>query len=318
MLAIAMATATSYAQTDILFTQHWALPAFYNPARSGETDFLRIGAGARLQWAGISGAPKTFDGSADMPFLIGGKHRIGAGAVVTQESIGLFSNLLTAVQGSYRLKAFKGVLSIGVRAGYYNTTFKGSQIYIPDDDDYHQPNDPNLPDRDVTGNALDLSLGASFSKGGWHGGLSFLHITSPEINLNTEGSENNASKHYATSLPGTLYFEAGGNIKLKNTLFEMQPSLIAASDFKAFSAGISLRGTYNRFISAGIGYRWNDAVSIMAGAEFKDFFVGYSFDYPTSALRKASAGSHELVAGYRLKLNLSGPNRHRHRSIRIM
>ncbi len=79
-----------------------------------------------------------------------------------------------------------------------------------------------------------------------------------------------------------------------------------------------MRATYNKFISFGLGYRWNDALSLMIGAEFKNFFLGYAFDYPLSALSKASAGSHEIVAGYRLKLDLSGKNKNKHRSIRIM
>ena len=56
----------------------------------------------------------------------------------------------------------------------------------------------------------------------------------------------------------------------------------------------------------------------MVGAEFKNFFLGYAYDYPTSAINKASSGSHELVAGYQLKLDFSGKNRNKHRSIRIM
>lgn len=56
----------------------------------------------------------------------------------------------------------------------------------------------------------------------------------------------------------------------------------------------------------------------MVGASFRNFFIGYSFDYSTSAIARASSGSHEIVAGYQIKLDLSGKNRHRHRSIRIM
>lgn len=79
-----------------------------------------------------------------------------------------------------------------------------------------------------------------------------------------------------------------------------------------------MRATYNKFLSFGLGYRWNNAVSIMIGAEFKNFFLGYAFDYPLSAIAKASSGSHEIVAGYQLKLDLSGKNKNKHRSIRIM
>ncbi len=312
-----MAASPAYAQTDMIFTQHHALPTLYNPARTGDIDFLRIAGGVRLQWVGITNAPKSFVGAADMPFAIG-KKRIGAGVTFSQESLGLFSNLLVSAQGSYRFKMLKGVLAAGIQIGYYNSRFRGSDVYIPGDDDYHQPADPSIPTQDLSGNAVDFSLGVNYTHKYFHAGVSVAHLTSPKITLSREGSESNESQRYETTLPRTLYFDAGGNIALENTLFQLQPSLLAASDFKAFSAEISLTAKYNNFISAGLGYRWKDALCIMIGGEYKNFFLGYAFDYPLSAISRASSGSHEIVAGYRLKLDLSGKNKNRHRSIRIM
>lgn len=309
--------AVARGQGDIIFTQHWALPTLYNPARTGETDFLRIRGGARLQWIGVERAPKSFTAAADIPFLLG-KKRIGAGVTFSQESLGLFSNLLMSAQGSYKLRFLKGLLSIGLQAGYYNSRFRGSEVYIPDNDDYHQPNDPYIPTRDLSGNAFDLSLGVDYSHRLFHAGLSVLHLTSPNVKMSVEASESTESQQYETELPRTVYFDAGGNIKLQNTLFQLQPSLLAATDFNDFSAEIALRAKYNNFISLGLGYRWRDALSVMIGGEYKNFFIGYAFDYPLSAISKASSGSHELVAGYSLKLDLSGKNRNKHRSIRIM
>jgi hypothetical protein len=79
-----------------------------------------------------------------------------------------------------------------------------------------------------------------------------------------------------------------------------------------------MRATYNRFLSFGVGYRYKSAISAMVAAEFKNFFIGYAYDYATSAIAKASSGSHELVIGYKLKLNFEDKNRNKHRSIRIM
>lgn len=317
LIMLLPAPALLHAQSDIIFTQHWALPTLYNPARTGETDFLRIRGGARLQWVGVEHAPKSFTAAADAPFLIG-KKRIGAGITFSQESLGLFSNLLISAQGSYKLKFLKGQLSLGLQAGYYNSRFRGSDVYIPGEDDYHQPNDPSIPTRDLSGNAFDLSLGAAWAREKFHLGLSVLHITSPTVRMSEEASESTESQQYETELPRTLYFDAGGNIKLQNTLFQLQPSLLAATDFNDFSAEIALQAKYNNFISVGLGYRWKDALSIMIGGEYKNFFIGYAFDYPLSAISKASSGSHEIVAGYSLKLDLSGKNRNKHRSIRIM
>ena len=56
----------------------------------------------------------------------------------------------------------------------------------------------------------------------------------------------------------------------------------------------------------------------MIGAEYKNFIAGYAYDYPVSAIVKASSGSHEVSLGYSLKLDLSDKNKNKHKSIRIM
>ncbi|MDE6118011.1 MAG: type IX secretion system membrane protein PorP/SprF, partial [Duncaniella sp.] len=70
--------------------------------------------------------------------------------------------------------------------------------------------------------------------------------------------------------------------------------------------------------SAGVGYRYKDAVSLMLGAEIKGIFLGYSYDYNFGDIAGASSGSHEIFAGYSLKLDFSEKNRNKHKSIRIM
>ncbi|MDE6109535.1 MAG: type IX secretion system membrane protein PorP/SprF, partial [Muribaculaceae bacterium] len=104
----------------------------------------------------------------------------------------------------------------------------------------------------------------------------------------------------------------------KNTLFDILPSVIVASDFTFTSAVVNARARYRKFLSIGVGYRWNDAVTVTLGAEFRNFFVGYSFDYSTAAIAKASSGSHELFLGYSLKINNGDKNKNKHKSIRIM
>lgn len=307
----------AYAQNDVQLTQYWAVPTYYNPAFTGSTDYLRIRGGAKLQWIGIHNAPKSFLGTADSPLKIG-KKRIGLGVNAMQESLGLFSNMLINVQASYKFKALKGEFSVGIQGGYYNTKFKGSEIYIPDNDDYHESTDTSLPNQDLVGNSFDLSAGISYTHKYFTLGLSGLHLLAPKVKLNIEGSESNDSENYETDLPRALYFTASGNIPLKNTLFELQPSLLVASDFSDFTGEADLRVRYNKMFTLGVGYRWKSALKAELSAEIKNFFLGYAYEYPLSSIAKASSGSHEILAGYRLKIDFSKKNRNKHRSIRLM
>ncbi|MDE6480566.1 MAG: type IX secretion system membrane protein PorP/SprF [Muribaculaceae bacterium] len=314
--------AVSRGQSDPLYSQAWALPTLYNPASAGSTDFLRIRGAARLQWVGIENAPKSFTGAADIPFKFL-ERRWGGGVNITQEGIGLFSNTYVNGQISGRLKKlFGGELSIGLQVGYFGSSFKGSEVYIPDDDDYHDSNDPSIPKQDVGGGSIDFGIGLQYTHPKFHVGVSMLHPASPKVKLNTKGTTNSSATsdnhEFETYVSRTIYLTAGSNISIKNTLIELQPDLIVASDLKSVSGVLSLKGWYNKMMFGGIAYRWDDAVSINLGAEFKNFILGYAYDIPTSRILKASSGSHEIVVGYRMKLDFSGKNRNRHRSIRLM
>ncbi len=317
IFAVLCAATTAAAQTDVQMTQYWAVPTLYNPGATGSSDYLRIRGGARLQWVGIDNAPRSFLAVAESPLQIG-KKRIGLGVNMAQESLGLFSNLDMNIQASYKLKVLKGELSIGVQGGFFTQKFKGSEVEIPDGDDYHESTDEAIPTQDLSGNVFDLGAGIQYTHKYFYVGISALHLLSPTVRMSIEGSESTESKQFETEVPRMFYFTAGSNIEIKNTLFELQPSVLVKTDLAMFTAEATVQARYNKFLRFGIGYRWKDAVSVMVGAEFKNFFLGYSYDYPLSAISKASSGSHELVAGYQLKLDFSGKNKNKHRSIRLM
>lgn len=311
------ATFHVYAQSDLILTQYWTVPTLYNPADAGNTDMLRIRGAGRLQWVGMSDAPKSFAAAADMPFKISG-NRIGAGILVKQDTRGLLSGLLAGAQVNYRFNMKQGSLGIGLQAAYYHGKFKGSEVQLPEENDNPETTLPALPTQDVAGKTIDFSIGAAYSSKIFHAGVSILHLTAPTVKMTKEKSESTDSQLYETHLPRTLYFETDGNIELQNSLFILQPSLIAATDFDFWTAEATMRAIYKSFLSLGIGYRWKDAVTFMIGAEYKNFFLGYAYDYPVSAVSRSSSGSHEIVAGYSLKIDLSGKQKHRQRSIRLM
>lgn len=328
---------SSKAQGDALMTQYWAVPTYYNPGAIGDTDYLRIRGGGRLQWVGIDNAPQTFLAAADMPFKFINK-RFGTGLVMQQESYGLFKNLTINAQIGYKQKLFKGELTAALSVGFINQKFMGSEVFIPDDDDFHSPEDEAIPTRDVAGNALDLGVGIFYTHRKFWAGVSLLHANNPTVTFTSDSesstvtragetpggggdggsSSSGLTKKYQFTANRTAYFMAGSNIPIKNTLFEVIPSVIVRSDFTFTDFEITGRLRYKKLFTAGLGYRYNDALSIMLGAEIKGIFIGYSYDYHLSDISKASSGSHELVAGYNLKLDFSEKNRNKHKSIRIM
>ncbi len=321
LATLSAATLATNAQTDATLSQYYEVPSYYNPSAIGNTDNIRIRGGARLQWLGIDNAPRTFAGVADMPFKIGSK-RLGVGVKVSQESIGLYKTLDLGAQIAYKLRKWGGMWSVGLQIGMYDQSFKGTEVYIPDDDNYHESTDDAIPTTDIHGTALDLGAGLWYEHPRFYAGLSCTHLTSPTITMNAAanegGSETSSDRKYQFQARRTLYFTAGCNIPIKNTLFELVPSILVRSDFSFTTGEITARARYRKLFSFGIGYRYDDALVATIAAEFKNFFVGYSYDYALSKIHSASSGSHEMFIGYSLKLDLSDKNRHRHKSVRIM
>ncbi len=331
-LGIAGASA-QYAEP--MMSQYYELPSFYNPGAMGRTDFIRVRAGGRLQWVGIDRAPVSVAGVADMPFKIG-KRRLATGLALQHESYGLYRNMTLGAMIAYRMKFLGGTLSPGLRIGLLNQSFKGSEVYIPDDDDFHNPTDEALPTSDVGGNALDLGAGLTYERRGFMAGVSVLHANSPTVRFTSDGigsgaisgsrdgtpgdtpSSPEGVKNYEFHVSPTLYFTLAGNIPIKNTLFEVLPSAMIVSDFSDITGIATARFRYNKMVSAGLSYRYRDGVALHLGLEIKNFYAGYTYEYPLSEISKASSGSHELVAGYSFKLDLSDKNRHKHKSIRIL
>lgn len=308
------------AQNDALLSHYFEVPAFYNPAATGLTDLVRIHGGSRLQWVGIDNAPTTFLALADTPFKLLGR-RFGAGVSVNHQSMGLYRNLSAALQISYKLKLFGGQLSVGLQPGIISDTFKGSEVFIPDDDDYHDDSDNAIPRTDMSGTALDIGLGLWYERKAFWAGVAVSHLNSPKVAFSAEsgGSSGDAEvQNFEFGPARSIYFTAGCNIEIKNTLFEVLPSMLVMSDFTFTRAIATARLRYKKFLSAGIAYRHDDAVSALLSVEYKGFYLGYSYDYPTTAISGASSGSHEIFAGYALKLDLSDKNRHKQKSIRIM
>ena len=143
-IAYILSVMPAAAQTDAQYTQYFEVPAYYNPAAIGRQDAIRIRAAGRLQWVGIDNAPRDIALMADMPVKIGSK-RIGLGLLAQSASEGLFRNLSIGLQAGYKFKLLKGEFTAAVQLGFANEVFKGSDVFIPDDDDYHEGVDDARP-----------------------------------------------------------------------------------------------------------------------------------------------------------------------------
>jgi len=302
------------AQSDAAFSHSWVGKSYYNPAAAGELNAIHMTLGSRMQWVDFKHAPMNFYLTVDAPYKLMGQ-RLGLGVKAEYERIGLYTNTRIGAQVAYKRKLGKNMmLSVGIQPGVFSQTFRGKEVIMPEDD-AHQGNDEAIPKQDVSGTAFDANVGVFFSHPRYWAGLAVTHVTSPGIELKVSRE---AIDYYEFKVSRGYYFMGGGNIPINNTLFEIQPSALFAMTQNVWTAQIAAMLRYNRMFNIGVGYRHKDAVTAMIGVNLKDAYIGYAYDYPISAISKATFGSHEVFVTYNVKLENREKNKNKQKSVRLM
>lgn len=297
------------AQFDAQFSQYWTVENYYNPAKAGtERNKAYVTALHKMQWLGISGAPKTtfITGEAGIDFF-GRTH--GVGASFFNEKIGLFSISTVSAQYAFKLKLLNGILSLGLEAGLFDLSFDGTKMYSPTGATYHNPNDNGMPNSEVEGSKLNVNFGVRYSTEHYYVGISSTKLTEPVMEF---------SDLISMYVGRVYYLSAGGNINLSNPLYQFRPSFLVKTDFLNTEIDVTARMIYNDFLWAGVSYRWKEALIFSLGAEIRNFRVGYSYDYSTTDIAKVSSGSHEFSLSYIIELNLSKNNKYKYKSVRVL
>ena len=301
------------AQVDAAMSHFWVGKSYYNPAAAGEKNGINMVLGSRMQWVDFKHAPMTFYLTTDMPYKLLSQ-RFGVGVKAEFERIGLYTNTRIGAQIAWKKRFGKRTLSVGVQPGVFSQTFRGKEVIMPEDE-AHQGNDEAIPKQDVSGTAFDANVGILFTAPHYWASASVTHVTSPGIELKVSRE---SIDYYEFNVSRSYYFMGGGNIPINNSLFEIQPSAMFALSGKSWTAQVATMLRYNRMLNIGAGYRYKDAVTAFIGVNLKDAYIGYAYDYPVSAISKATFGSHEVCVTYFVKMENREKNKNKQKCVRLM
>lgn len=305
ILFLCIATAVR-AQHDAQFSQYFMTLGYYNPAYAGTSGDLNLFGIHRQQWVGLKGGPpKSFFVTADMPLKLG-ETNLGIGAVLFTESLGLIQSTQIAGQFAYKNKLFGGTLSIGLQLGIANQSFDGTKISFGEG---VTSEDPAIPRTLVEAMAFDINAGIYYTRKDFYFGVGAMHVTEPELML---------EENVYTYIAGSYNLVSGYNIKLKNPLYELQPSVFMKTNTQSFQTDITGRVVYNKMFNGGLSWRVNESIVFLLGATFGNVQVGYAYDFPTTPILKGTTGSHELMINYKLKLKKTKTGKNKHKSVRIL
>ena len=295
------------AQYDAAFTNYWTLQSYFNPAASGLDGKLDIRGAYSMQLTGFEGAPQTMLATADMPlFFLGPRHGVGVGFM--NDKIGLFANKKLYLQYAYHQPLGGGQLSIGARVGFLNETFDGSKLDVRDS------GDPAFASNEVDGMALDVDFGLRYTyKKIWYAGLSSMHLTGPTIKLGDD-------KTRQTSVSRLYYLTGGYAVRFKQPEYMLYTTAILRTDLQAWRGDVTARLAYNGekiHLYGGVSYSPTVSVAMLLGTQFHGLQIGYSYEFYTGGIGVLH-GTHEVVLGYQMDLNIFKKGKNLHKSVRIL
>jgi len=278
------------------YTQYMFTKLAYNPGYAGAGKGICVQGLVRQQWVGFKEtddegntynvAPETYLISVHSPikFLRG-----GLGGTIVQDKIAYQNNISLNLMYAYQTTLGMGDLGIGIQFTLLNKNIDFSNFRPID------TSDPVLNGKGEESDMIfDMGLGLYYRMPDtYYIGLSVLQLL--ESQSDPAATSTQLSRQY--NLVG------GYELTFPNLpSFDMLPSFLIKTDGVSMQMDLTALMRYRNQFWGGLTYRYQDAVAIIVGMEYKNFNVGYSYDITTSAI--GSWGSHEIRLGYCFKIEV--------------
>ena len=273
----------TFAQQDPQFSQNMWNRLQPNPGFAGANGGICATLLGRMQWVGFDGAPNTYLLNVDGYVAA---IRGGVGLSVMSDNIGVQKGIAAKISYAYKLNLGTGSLGIGADVGILMSSLDGLKL-VP-----AQGNDNSIPTGNSSSVVPDFGLGLYYQiPQKLYFGISSTHLVPGTLKYDNVNYK--VARHY--------YLMAGYTYNMSQKL-DLLPSVFIKTDGKATQFDVNLSVMYNQLIWLGASYRLQDAAVAMAGVQWKNFRLGYSYDFNTSKLNSYNGGSHELMLGYCFKL----------------
>jgi type IX secretion system PorP/SprF family membrane protein len=294
-----------FSQQEPTLSQYMLSTYNYNAGYAGLSNALNATLFYRQQWIGMKGAVSAETGKksnlspynahviAEMPirFLHG-----GIGLEVSSTTAAQFSDVFIKVGYAYHLQTSFGVIGMGVQARFCNKTIDWASFFP------EQQGDPVITGKTKENNSAFLAdAGIGFYLKGnlnYNVGIAFNNIIASrkeDIGFSTMRSMvlNGGYSFIFPDLPKVEFSPA-------TRLTFILPGNADVKYQTGIYWDLSMLATFNRQFWAGVSYRMQDAVSVLAGFNIKQLQIGVSYDIATTKIIKASVtgGSLEVSIRY--------------------
>jgi type IX secretion system PorP/SprF family membrane protein len=276
----------SFAQQDPQYTQYMYNTMSVNPAYAGQRETLSVTALYRAQWVGLEGAPRTITLGAHTPLR---NERIGLGLSVISDQLGPATETFVDANVSYTIPmnaAQTTKFSFGVKAGFHmlDTDWSKGQFQYPD----------SAFQDDLSLFSPTIGAGAYIHSDKWYFGLAVPNFI--ETDHYDDFQESTATEQMHFYAIGGYVFNLSESLKLKPAF------LVKAVSGAPLIADVSANALIKDKFTLGVAWRWDDAISALAGFQISDsVYIGYAYDLTTTGIRNYSNGSHEIMLRFEVQ-----------------
>ena len=276
-----------HAQQDPQYTQYMYNMNIINPAYTGSTEGLAVGALYRSQWVGIDGGPETFTFNIHSPV---GK-QVGLGLSVISDEIGPVKETNAYLDFSYTVPVGTVTkLAFGIKGGF--TFHDIGLIDLDIIDDF----DPNFQSN-INETTPNIGVGIYFYKPNKY----YISASVPNIlngiHLDTQGRKiGSESEHF---------FAAAGYVFDLSENFKLKPHALLKYALDApMSYDINANVFMYDLVEVGLGSRLEDSFSGMINFQVSDNLrIGYAYDAIRSDLDIVTNSSHEIFINFDLNFS---------------
>jgi type IX secretion system PorP/SprF family membrane protein len=280
---------TAFSQVQL--TQYMLDGSVYNPAFVGSEKAICGNLFGRQQWIGLKDSlgnnvsPRTFLFNLQSPVY---SIHSGVGLNIISDKLGYEQNFGVKINYAYRFTLGDNHrFGAGLALSFLTKTIDFSELTVED------PGDPLLKYKDKeSATFFDVDLGIHYRFGDKaYAGLSATNLLGSSREIGNVRYKQKTNLY----LTGGYYFTVS---EMGYKKLYLVPSLLLKTNFASTQFDINLMVNYNKQYWAGVSYRLQDAVAVMAGAKWNGFKLGVSYDITTSNLSNSSSGSLEVFIGY--------------------
>jgi type IX secretion system PorP/SprF family membrane protein len=272
-----------FAQQDSQYTQYMYNTINVNPAYAGSRGVMSIFGLHRTQWVGLDGAPVTNTASINTPI---NNSNLGLGISFVNDRIGPTNENTISADLSYTINTSETYkLSFGIKgtANLFNLDISKLSTADPD---------PSLVNLD---NQFTPNVGAGVY---FHSDQTYVGLSVPSFFETTRYDDNSVAinkERMSFYLIGGHVFDLSYNLKFK-------PAMLAKiTEGAPMQLDVSANFLLMDKFVLGAAWRWDAAVSAMAGFQISDgLYVGYGYDMETTQLNNYNSGSHEIFLRFEL------------------